>query len=126
MSMQDRQEFARFVVEQMGMSGLGAITVRRMFGGHGLYCDGLFLAIITGEQLHFKADPQTQAAFETRGLQRFTYSARGKTVQLMYYEAPAEVFDEVPAMQHWCRLALEAAVRARKPARSTARKRAAR
>lgn len=126
MSMQDRQEFARFVAEQMGMAGLGAITARRMFGGHGLYCDGLFLAIITGEQLYFKADPQTQDAFEARGLQRFTYSARGRSVQLMYYEAPAEVFDEMPAMRHWGRLALEAAVRARKPARSTTPRRAVR
>jgi len=111
--MNARQAFADFVAEQM--ASLGAITVRRMFGGHGLYCDGLFIAILTGEQLYFKADAQTQAAFEARALRRFTYSARGKTVQLMYYEAPAEVFDEPQAMQHWGRLALAAAVGARKP-----------
>lgn len=124
--MQDRQGYARFVAEQMSAAGLGAVTARRMFGGHGLYCDGLFIAIITGEQLYLKADPQTQPAFEARGLQRFTYSARGRTVQLMYYEAPAEVFDETSAMRSWCRLALEAAVRARKPARGGARPRSAR
>jgi len=126
MSMQDRQEFARFVAEQMNRAGLGAITARRMFGGHGLYCDGLFVAIITGEQLYFKADAQTQSAFENRGLRRFTYSTRGKTVQLMYYEVPAEVFDEAHAMQSWGRLAMEAAVRARKPGRGTSRKTAPR
>lgn len=124
--MHDRQEFARFVAEQMQGAGLGTVTLRRMFGGHGLYCDGLFIAILTGEQLYFKADAQTQAAFEAHSLQRFSYSARGKPVHLMYYEAPAEVFDEVPAMRHWGRLALEAAVRARKPARSTTPRRAAR
>lgn len=121
--MQDRQEFTRFVTEQMQRAGLGTIAARRMFGGHGLYCDALFIAILTGEQLYFKADAQTQAAFEARGLQRFRYSARGKPVHLRYYEAPAEVFDEPAAMQHWGRLALAAAVRARKPARVTQRAR---
>ena len=112
-----RNEFLELVTEQM--AGLGAIATRRMFGGHGIYCDGLFIAIITGDKLYFKADTQTQAAFEARGLPRFGYSARGKSVQLMYYEAPAEVFDEAQAMRDWGRLALTAAVRARKPARKS-------
>ncbi len=119
--MHDRQEFARFVAEQMGLAGLGMIQMRRMFGGHGLYCDGLFIAIITGEQLYFKADLQTRPVFEAQGLRRFTYSTRGKAVRLMYFEAPVEVFDEPAAMRQWGQLALEAAVRARKPGRSTAR-----
>lgn len=109
--MQHRQGFADFVTEQMG--GLGHITTRRMFGGHGLYCDGLFLAIITGDKLYLKADAQTRPVYEERGLARFSYSARGKTVQLMYYEAPAEVFEVPQSMQHWGRLALQAAIRAR-------------
>lgn len=107
-------EFLEFVTEQM--AGLGAIASRRMFGGHGLYCDGLFIAIISHDKLYFKADAQTQPEFEARGLQRFGYSARGKAVQLMYYEAPAEVFDEAQAMRGWGRLALQAAARARQPA----------
>lgn len=110
-----RSEFLEFVIEQM--AGLGAITSRRMFGSHGLYCDGLFIAIISGDKLYFKADAQTQPAFAAGGLQRFGYSARGKAVQLMYYEAPAEVFDEAQAMRDWGRRALEAAIRARHPAR---------
>lgn len=112
--MQHHQEFVDFVTEQM--AGLGHITARRMFRGHGLYCDGLFLAIITGDKLYLKADAQTQPVYEDHALARFTYSARGKTVQLMYFEAPAEVFDERAAMLHWGRLALQAALRARPPA----------
>lgn len=114
--MASRNEFAEFVIGQM--AGLGTITARRMFGGHGLYCDGLFIAIITGDTLYLKADAQTQADFEARGLPRFGYSAGGKAVQLRYYEAPAEVFDEPQAMRDWGRLALAAAVRARKPPRN--------
>ena len=114
-----RSEFLEFVTEQM--AGLGAITSRRMFGGHGIYCEGLFIAIISGDKLYFKADALTQPDFEARGLRRFGYSARGKAVQLMYYEAPAEVFDEAQAMRDWGRLALDAAVRARQPPRKSPR-----
>ncbi|MCZ8252791.1 MAG: TfoX/Sxy family protein [Hylemonella sp.] len=113
--MPQRSEFLDFVIGQM--AGLGVITARAMFGGHGLYCNGLFIAIIADEQLYFKADAQSQPRFEAAGLQRFQYQARGKTVQLMYYEAPTEVYDDTRAMSDWGQLALAAAVRARRPAR---------
>ena len=60
---------------------------------------------------------QSQPRFEAAGLKRFHYQARGKTVQLMYYEAPTEVYDDARAMSDWGQLALAAAVRARRPAR---------
>jgi DNA transformation protein len=117
--MRRHNEFLSLVVDQM--ASLGTISTRAMFGGHGIYCDGLFIAIITSDKLYFKADAQTQAVFEARGLRRFGYSARGKAVQLMYYEAPPEVFDEVQAMRDWGRHALQAAARARKPVRQAHR-----
>lgn len=113
--MPQRSEFLEFVIGQM--AGLGQITARAMFGGHGLYCNDLFIAIIAGEQLYFKADAQSQPRFEARGLRRFEYQTRGKTVQLMYYEAPTEVYDDARAMTDWGQLALAAAVRAARPAR---------
>lgn len=110
-----RSEFLDFVIEQM--AGLGAVSARAMFGGYGLYCNGLFIAIIAKDTLYFKADTQSQPRFEARGLARFQYQARGKTLQLMYYAAPPEVHDEAQAMLEWGQLALAAAVRARRPAR---------
>ncbi|HBH37312.1 MAG TPA: transcriptional regulator [Curvibacter sp.] len=113
--MPQRSEFLDFVIGQMG--ALGQITARTMFGGHGLYCNGLFIAIIASEQLYLKADAQSQPRFEAAGLKRFQYQARGKTVRLMYYEAPTEVYDDARVMTDWGQLALAAAVRARRPAR---------
>ena len=113
--MSRRHEFLVLVLDQM--AALGAISARAMFGGHGLYCNGLFIAIVTGDKLYFKADAKSQPRFETRGLPRFQYQARGKTVQLLYYEAPPEVYEDTQAMLDWGQLALAAAVRARQPAR---------
>jgi len=112
----NKNEFMEFVTEQM--SALGGVTARAMFGGYGLYCDGLFIAIVTGDKLYFKADALTQPDFEARGLRRFGYEARGKAVHLRYYEAPAEVFDDGQAMREWGLKALGAAVRARRPAKA--------
>ncbi len=113
--MSRRHEFLELVLDQM--AALGAVSARAMFGGHGLYCNGLFIAIVAGDKLYFKADAQSQPRFESAGLQRFQYTARGKTVQLMYYAAPTEVYENTQAMAEWGQLALAAAVRARRPAR---------
>lgn len=110
-----RNEFLSLVLDLM--APLGTISARAMFGGHGLYCNGLFIAIVVVDKLYFKADAQSQPRFESAGLNRFQYAARGKTVQLMYYEAPVEVYDDSRAMSEWGQLALAAAVRARQPAR---------
>lgn len=110
-----RNEFLTLVLDLM--APLGVISSRAMFGGHGLYCNGLFIAIVTSDKLYFKADTQSQPRFESAGLQRFQYTARGKTVQLMYYAAPAEVYEAPQAMAEWGQFALAAAVRARRPAR---------
>ncbi len=113
--MSRRHEFLELVLDQM--AALGAISERAMFGGHGLYCNGLFIAIVTRDKLYFKADAKSQPRFEARGLPRFQYQARGKAVQLLYYEAPPEVYEDAQAMLDWGQLALAAAVRASQPAR---------
>ena len=54
-------EFVRYVCEQL--ADAGEITCKRMFGEYGLYCDGVFFAVICGDQLFVKITPAGQAAF---------------------------------------------------------------
>ncbi len=90
-----------------------------MFGGWGIATDGLTLAIIAdlgeGERLYLKADDETRARFEAAGCQRFVYAAKGKPMAMNYYTAPEEAMDAAHAMAPWARLALESALKARKP-----------
>lgn len=95
------------------LAALGAVRAKRMFGGWGLYVDGLFLALIAYERLYLKADADTRAAFEAAGCEPFVYSAATKTVSLGYWTAPAEALDAPALMLPWARLALQAALRAR-------------
>ncbi|MGH8700786.1 MAG: TfoX/Sxy family protein [Burkholderiales bacterium] len=47
--MAGRDEFLTHVLELLGL--LGRVSARRMFGGHGLYCDGVFFGIVLDNTL---------------------------------------------------------------------------
>jgi len=100
------------------MAPLGDVRARRMFGGHGLYLDELFIALIANERLYLKADDTSRAAFERAGCEPFMYSRRDTgAVTLGYWSAPDEALDSSSAMQPWARLALASALRAKANAR---------
>lgn len=86
-------------------------TARRMFGGWGLFRDGLMFGLVADEQLYLKADDLSRAPWEAAACRPFCYEARGRTVSLRYYAPPEEAMESVPAMQPWARLAWEAALR---------------
>ena len=95
------------------LSPLGAVRVRRMFGGWGLYVDELFIAIIAFERLYLKADAASRVAFERAGCEPFVYDAKGQAVSLGYWTAPADALDAPALMEPWARRAMQAALSAR-------------
>ncbi len=107
------------------MASAGPVTPKRMFGGHGLFHQGLMFGIWIEERLYFKVDTISRPAFTTRGLPPFTYVSKGQPRALGYHLAPAEVFDDAQEMVAWVRhaqataqrAALAASSRPRKPAR---------
>lgn len=109
------------------LSSLGRPTARRMFGGHGLYVEGVFVALVAFDRLYLKADDLTRQTFAAAGGERFTYGGRGRLVQLDYWTVPPQAMDSAEQMRPWARLALEAALRAaasrraRKPSSPRAR-----
>jgi DNA transformation protein len=102
--------FADFIEDLLG--GLGAITVRRMFGGAGVFCDGLMFAIVADDALFLKADDGNRAVYEAEGLEPLTYEAKGRTIVLPYWQVPERLFDEPDEMLAWARDAVAAARRA--------------
>lgn len=124
-----RAALAQHIVDLM--RAFGSVQARAMFGGHGLYRDGLMFALLLDERLYLKVDDNNQAAFDAQGLLPFTYVTKdGKTGRLRYHEAPPEVFEDPQVMAHWARVAYEAAVRAgakaaKKPAKDGAKQHAA-
>lgn len=106
------QETVRWCSELL--SALGPVRVKRMFGGHGLYVDEVFIAIIVGDDLFLKTDDESRPAFVAAGCRPFEFqTADGKKVAMSYWSAPAEAMDSPAQMLPWARQALASALRAR-------------
>lgn len=91
---------------------LGAITVRRMFGGAGLYVEGLIVGLEIEGTLYLKTDASSRELFADAGGRPFVYDGRDKQVTVAsYWTPPDDAMDSPEAMRPWARLALEAALR---------------
>ena len=100
----------------------GAIQAKRMFGGYGVYHDGLMFALVADDVLYLKTDKASVGSFLELGLQPFEYVKSGKKMQMSYYSAPEEIFDNPEQAKEWADRAYAAALRARKPKKSSARR----
>ncbi len=102
--------FAEFLREQLAT--LGYITMRRMFGKTGVFCDGLMLGMVTDNTLYLRVDDQNAAAFaEAASFPPLNYEKQGRTLDLSFWRAPDRLFDEPDELVAWAQIALAAAGR---------------
>jgi DNA transformation protein len=94
------------------LSPMGTASAQRMFGGHGLRLDGLFIALVAFDRLYLKADALNRPRFAEAGCEPFVYDSKGRPVTLSYWTAPPQAMDSPEQMRPWARLALDAALRA--------------
>jgi DNA transformation protein len=106
-------------------SGFGAVEVRRLFGGAGLFADGVMFGLVSGGEIYLKADAENIAAFEREGCGPFEYGTRyGRRAIKSYWRLPERLYDDAEELAQWARQALVVAQRnAVKPARRRATKR---
>ncbi len=93
------------------LAPLGPVVPRAMFGGWGLYCDGVMFALIAHDQLYLKVDQKSLGHFEAAGSEPFTYRGRNGLVALSYRRAPEGSLRSREAMRPWGERALAAARR---------------
>jgi DNA transformation protein and related proteins len=104
------ETFAEFLREQL--VPLGHVTMRRMFGKTGVFCDGVMLAMVTENTLYFRVDDQNRATFrEAEAFPPLNYGKKGHTIDLSFWRAPERLFDEPDELVAWARAALAAAHR---------------
>jgi DNA transformation protein len=102
------------------LSGVGPCVAKRMFGGWGISTDGMNIGLIAWDTLYLKTNAATEPVWLAAGAMPFVYEAKGKAMKLHYHTPPDEALESPALMLPWARLALEAAVAARKPKRSAA------
>jgi DNA transformation protein len=83
----------------------GPVDVRRMFGGVGVFVDGLMIAIVTRDDaVYLKADDATIPAFEQEGLRPFSYATKaGRHSLTSYWRMPDRLYDDPEELARWAR-----------------------
>lgn len=103
-------EFIQYLHELF--ADFGPIQSRPMFGGHGIYHDGVMFAILANDVLYLRSDDKTRPRFEDIGATPFIHIRQGKAVTMPYHEAPDDMLDNPADAAVWATLAWEAACRA--------------
>jgi DNA transformation protein len=99
--------FVDYVCDQL--RPWGVVMARRMFGGEGIFRDGVMFALVHDDTLYFRTDARNEPDFRTAGAQPFTYLRAGKRVALGYSAVPASVLDADDELAAWAEKALAAA-----------------
>src|SRR5271156_257201 len=89
----------------------GSVSVKRMFGGSGIYAEGLCFAIELKGEIFLKTDALSQPSFSAADSAPFIYMAKGKTRPTSYWSLPTLAQEDDDEMRRWANMGLEAARR---------------
>jgi DNA transformation protein len=102
--------YLAYVLEQL--ERLGSLRPNRMFGGVGLYADGLFFGLIDDDTLFFKTGERNIAAYRERNMPRFMPFPEKTNLALGYHQVPADVIEDAETLVSWAREAVAVALAA--------------
>lgn len=100
-----KNQFKEYVLDQLRR--LNGVECKSMFGGFGLYCNGIFFGIIADGCVYFKTNATTVEAYKEKGMQPFKPSA--KQTLKNYYEVPEEILEDDEELAQWAQLATRVA-----------------
>ncbi|GJD63585.1 TfoX/Sxy family protein [Methylobacterium frigidaeris] len=100
----------RALLEEM-LAPLGGVAIRRMFGGLGLFRDGLMFGLVARDVLYLKVAPEETGTFAAEGGAPFSYATKdGRTTTIAsYWRAPDRLSDDPDEFLAWARRACAAA-----------------
>lgn len=92
-------------------AGLGPVQVKRMFGGAGVYADGVMFALLANDVIHLKVDDVMKAELRAEGCGPFIWTPAsgpraGEQVEMGYWRMPDSALDEPDLAAEWARKAL--------------------
>jgi DNA transformation protein len=88
---------------------IGEITCRAMFGGYGIYKDGIIFAIVDDNELYLKASNEVAKIFEDAGCEQFSYQGKKGLVKMCYWKVPSEILEDESILFSWAKLAIKSA-----------------
>ena len=95
------------------LAPLGEVRPKAMFGGWGLYADGVFFAIVADDILFLKVDDGNRADYEKAAMAPFR-PWPDKATTMSYWTVPDDVEADPGRLVAWARKAREAQLRAKR------------
>lgn len=106
-------------------AAFGPVRTRRLFGGLGLYADGVIFGLVIDGRLYLKTDPAFATDLAAAGADPFTYARKdGRRVSVGYWSLPEPALDDgelAAALAHRALAIARAAGAAAVPRRSRQR-----
>jgi DNA transformation protein and related proteins len=102
-------------------AAFGPITLKRFFGGEGIYADDVMIGMVFDDVIFFKTDEETRKAFAAEKTEPFSFMKGGERVVTTWFALPDRLYDDPEELAQWARAALKVAVNApaaRKKAKS--------
>jgi DNA transformation protein len=90
--------FLEYVLDQF--SAWGEVTVRKMFGGAGLYRDGKVFGLVADNVAYLKVDETNKDKFLVAGSSPFKPFPNKPTI-LSYFEIPPDVLENLGELIEW-------------------------
>ena len=105
-----QREYVAHIVDLLQF--IGPVESKSMFGGFGVFLEGLMFGLVADNELYLKVDTQNRPEYEELGLQAFSYGKNGKEFKMSYYQAPEEAMEDAELLSVWASNAYGAAMRA--------------
>jgi DNA transformation protein len=100
--------FSDYVLELV--SGLGRVQAKRMFGGAGLFRDGVMFGLLLNDVVYFRVDDALAADLKEQGSAPWVYTRNGKPREMGYWRMPETAADDPDEAVAIARRAYAAAV----------------
>jgi DNA transformation protein len=108
-AMASDRAFADEVVNRL--QPLGPVAHRAMFGGFGIYLDGVMFGLIAYDTLYFRIDDGNVADYRRAKSEPFTYEGRSALIEMPYWKVPPRVWRSGRDLLAWAQKAHAAARR---------------
>ena len=102
-------DYIREILEPFGIS-----KIRAMFGGFGIYKNGIIFALIADHELYFKANDRAAVFFQSFGSEPFSYEAKGRQIKMSYWRVLPEILEDQDILKKWHDMAYSAALTSKK------------
>jgi DNA transformation protein len=98
-------------------SGLGELSAKRLFGGAGLYSQGVIFGALMDETIYLKVDEALKRDLAAEGAAPWIYTypqgpKAGVSMEMGYMSLPDSALDDPEVACGWARRSVEVALRA--------------